>query len=284
LGAYYIIDKFLYPIKIITNKAQEISSSNLNERIEVKNEQDELGRLTQTLNNLLERLSNAFESQRSFMADAAHELKTPLSVLRAHWENELNNPKLDDKFKERLVQDVEQIGRLNQLINKLLFLSQTDDVYEKLDITSFRLDEFLRDIINDTRILADLKKQTIDKIELAPLTIHADQGQLYQLFFNLLDNAIKYTPEKGKIWLTLREVANQAEINIRDNGQGIETKELDKIFERFYRIDKDRSRKTGGSGLGLAICKLVVNAHKGSISVKSEPKKGTTFTIELPLS
>lgn len=284
LGAYYIIGKFLYPVKLINDKAKEISSSKLDERIEVQNEQDEMGQLTITLNNLLERLSRSFESQRSFMADAAHELKTPLAVLRTHWENELNNPKLNNEFKERLAQDVEQIGRLNQLINKLLFLSQTEDVYEKLELTSIQLDEFLRDIINDTRILADLKKQTIDAIELDPVTIRADRNQLYQLFFNLIDNAIKYTPEKGKIWIALRTLKNDVQIKIKDNGQGIDQDKLDKIFERFYRVDQDRSRKTGGSGLGLAICKLVVNAHKGTITVESKIKKGTTFIINLPVN
>jgi len=284
VGGYYIIGKFLYPIKIITNKTKEISSSNLNERIALQNEQDELGQLTLTLNSLLERLSRAFESQRSFMADAAHELKTPLTVLRTHWENELNNQDLDDTFKERLAQDVEQIGRLNQLINKLLFLSQTEDVYEKLDLSIFRLDEFLYEIINDAQILADLKKQTIQADGLAAITIRADKNQLYQLFFNLIDNAIKYTAEKGKICITLQQLQDKAEIKVSDNGQGIAEDKLEKIFERFYRVDKDRSRKTGGSGLGLSICQLVVNAHKGSISVESENEKGTTFSVSLPLS
>lgn len=282
IGGYYIIGKFLYPVKIITDKAQKISSSNLSERIEIQNEQDELGHLTLTLNNLLERLSRSFDTQRNFMADAAHELKTPLTVLRAHWENELNNKKLNNDFKERLAQDVEQISRLNQLINKLLFLSQTEDVYEKLNLSTFQLDEFLRDIIDDARILADLKQQTIDAIELVPTSIQADREQLYQLFFNLIDNAIKYTPENGKIWIALREQDNEVQIKIRDNGPGIEQENLAKIFERFYRVDKDRSRKSGGSGLGLSICKLVVNAHKGSISVESKLKQGTTFIVNLP--
>jgi len=284
LGAYYLIGKFLFPIKIINDKARKISSTNLNERIDVQNEQDELGRLTLTLNSLLERLSQAFESQRSFMADAAHELKTPLTVLRTHWENELNNPKLQNTFKERLAQDVEQIGRLNQLINKLLFLSQTEDVYEKLDLTEIRLDEFLTDIVNDARILANLKKQKIDAGAISPLTIKGDRHQLYQLFFNLIDNAIKYTPGKGRIWIEVNKLPNEIQIKICDNGQGIEKANLDKIFDRFYRVHKDRSRKTGGSGLGLSICKLVVNAHNGTLSVQSEIEKGTTFTVNLPLN
>ena len=284
LGGFFIIGKFLYPIKLITNKAKAISHSNLNERIEIKNEQDELGQLTLTLNNLLERLYKAFETQRRFMADAAHELKTPLTVLRAHWENELNNAGLEDTFKERLAQDVETIGRLNQMINKLLFLAQTEDVYDKLEIAPVQLDQFLRDIINDAKILAELKSQDINTVELIPVTIYGDSNQLYQLFFNLIDNAIKYTPENGKIWINLRKTDIDVLVKIRDNGAGIDEQHLKNIFERFYRVDKDRSRKTGGSGLGLSICKLIVDSHKGSISVESQVNHGTTFTVTLPVN
>jgi signal transduction histidine kinase len=284
IGGFFIIGRFLVPIKTITNKAKIISHSNLNERIEVHNEQDELGQLTITLNNLLERLYQAFETQRRFMADAAHELKTPLSVLRAHWEDEIDNPELNNDFKERLVQDIETIGRLNQMINKFLFLAQTEDVYDKMDLSKIQLDEFLTDIINDAKILAELKEQSIDIVELTPLVIEGDTNQLYQLFFNLIDNAIKYTPQKGKIWLSLRKMEQNAQIQIRDNGVGIDENELSNIFNRFYRVDKDRSRKTGGSGLGLAICKMIVDSHHGKIIVDSRISKGSTFTVLLPLS
>lgn len=283
LGGYFLIGRFLSPIKLITSKANTISQSNLNERIPVQNEQDELGQLTRTLNSLLERLSIAFESQKSFMADAAHELKTPLAILRTHWENELNNSQLDDSFKDRIAQDVETIGRLNRMINKLLFLSQTEDVHDRSELETIQLDEFLREIINDTKILANLKNQSIDDIELTSLKIKADPNQMYQLFFNLIDNAIKYTPDKGKIWITLRNTDQNAEIKIGDNGIGIEADKLPFIFDRFYRVDKDRSRKTGGSGLGLSICKMIVDSYKGTITVESKLREGTTFTMLLPL-
>ncbi|MCB9058180.1 MAG: HAMP domain-containing protein [Calditrichae bacterium] len=283
LGGYFIIARFLFPIKLITNKAKEISSKNLNERIEIQNEQDELGQLTITLNNLLERLNKAFETQRRFMADAAHELKTPLTLLRTHWENELNNPDLEDAFKERLVQDVETIGRLNQMINKLLFLAQTEDVTDQLELSQVKLDDFLRDLINDTKILAELKHQQLTAVELEPVSIQADRNQLYQLFFNLIDNAIKYTPEKGKIMISLKGDGQNVKIKIHDTGSGIDGEKQAFIFERFYRVDKDRSRKTGGSGLGLSICKLIAESHKGSISVESQVHHGSTFTVILPV-
>ena len=284
IGGFIIIGRFLIPIKTITNKAKILSHSNLNERIEVHNEQDEMGQLTITLNNLLERLYKAFETQRRFMADAAHELKTPLAVLRAHWEDEIDNPDLNNDFKERMVHDIETIGRLNQMINKFLFLAQTEDVVDKMDLSRIQLDEFLSDIVNDAKILADLKEQSIDIVELTPLVIEGDKNQLYQLFFNLIDNAIKYSPQKGKIWISLRQIDQNAQVQIRDTGVGIEEKELSNIFNRFYRVDKDRSRKTGGSGLGLAICKMITDSHRGKILVDSKISKGSTFTVLLPLS
>ncbi len=181
------------------------------------------------------------------------------------------------------MQDIETIGRLNQMINKFLFLAQTEDVYDKMDLSNIQLDEFLTDIINDAKILAELKEQSIDIVELTPLVIKGDRNQLYQLFFNLIDNAIKYTPEKGKIWISLREMDQNVKIQIRDNGVGIGENELSNIFNRFYRVDKDRSRKTGGSGLGLAICKMIVDSHNGKIIVDSEVSKGSTFTVLIPL-
>ena len=281
-GGYLIIGKFLYPVKLITQKANEISQHNLDARIDVRNEQDELGNLTLTLNNLFARLQLAFDTQRRFMADAAHELKTPLAVLRTHWEDELNNADLKNEFKERLGKDIEILGRLNQMINKLMFLAQTEDVFDKLEWSEIQLDEFLRDIISDTKILAELKQQEISAVELSPVRIRADKNRIYQLFFNLIDNAIKYTPDGGKIWITLRDTDKGIKIQVKDNGIGINPEYLPLIFERFYRVDKDRSRKTGGSGLGLSICKLIVDSHRGLITAESQPKKGSTFTVIFP--
>jgi signal transduction histidine kinase len=169
------------------------------------------------------------------------------------------------------------------MINKFLFLAQTEDVYDKMELSKIQLDEFLSDIINDAKILAELKEQSIDIIELTPLIGEGDRNQLYQLFFNLIDNAIKYSLEKGKIWISLNKLEQSAQIQIGDNGIGIEESDLSHIFDRFFRVSKDRSRKTGGSGLGLSICKLIVDSHHGSISVESQIDHGSTFTVILPL-
>lgn len=283
IGGYFLTAKALNPVDAITKKANKISHTNLRERIEIKNPKDELGQLSLTLNSLFERLQKAFESQQQFLSDAAHELKTPLAILRSHWESELNNPDLSLAIKEKFVQDVETITRLNHLINNLLLLSQTEAVDSGFEFRPLRLNELLEEVLSDARILAEAKSQQIDAVELPHATVNGDKVRLYQLFFNLIDNAIKYTPESGKIWISLQIQDSLAKVKIHDNGIGIASEHLPHIFERFYRVQKDRSRKTGGSGLGLAIGKLIAERHGGSIEVESQVARGSTFMVKLPL-
>jgi len=283
-GGYFLTRQMLNPIHKITEKADQISHSNLGERITVHHKEDELGQLSIVLNNLLERLQKAFDSQQQFMADAAHELKTPLAILRAHWEGELNNPGLPHEMKEKLVGDIETISRLNHLINNLLMLTQTEAPDSNLDLAPLELDKLLREVISDADILAKARGQEILIEELSPSVVRGDRGRLYQLFFNLVDNASKYTPEGGKIWVSLRLEDRWALAEIRDNGPGIPAEDLPHIFKRFYRVKKDRARKTGGSGLGLAICQLITESHGGAIGVESTIGAGSTFRVKLPLA
>lgn len=284
LGGFYLTKKSLAPVDLITRRARQISHSNLTERIEIKNEGDELGQLSVVLNDLLERLHKAFVSQKEFMADVAHELKTPLSILRSHWETEINNPALTLELKEKLVQDVETITRLSHLINNLLLLSKTEAVSTNFEFKTVQLDVILSEVIADAGILAQIKSQEIVTVDLNPAEITGDKLRLYQLFFNLLDNAIKYSPENGKIFISLRIQSGIAVVEIKDNGEGIPQGDISKIFDRFYRVHKDRARRSGGSGLGLSICKLITESHMGTIEVRSEPGKGSSFFVKLPLS
>ncbi len=282
-GGYILVRQALMPINRITQKAQKISSSNLNERIEVPHKEDELGKLSQVLNDLLYRLQNAFESQQQFQADAAHELKTPLALLRTHWENELNNPAVSLELKEKFVQDIETITRLSHLINNLLLLSQTESIKENFEFLPVQLDAVLEDVIADATLMADLKAQHIEYEKFPSLSVKGDKVRLYQMFFNIIDNAIKYTPDEGTVRISLKKENNDALVEVQDTGMGIPAEEIPHIFERFYRVQKDRARKTGGSGLGLSICKLIAESHQGTIEVKSEDHQGTTFYIRLPL-
>jgi heavy metal sensor kinase len=282
VGSYFLTRKALYPVNMIIRKANQISRDSLDERISVPVEKDELGQLTNVLNNLLDRLQQSFLSQQQFMSDAAHELKTPLTVLRSHWENELNNPDLGNDIKERLVQDIETITRLSHLINNLLMLAQTEEIRSRFEFKPVRLDELLNDVLPDVKILAEIKSQKLEIIGIQTVSVSADRLRLYQLLFNVLDNAVKYTPENGIIWINLRTNQEYAIIEIRDNGIGISPEDLPHIFKRFYRVQKDRARKTGGSGLGLAICRMIAQSHQGDIEVESHPGHGSTFTIKIP--
>ena len=281
-ASYILTRRSLEPINQITNKATQISYTNISERLPVVNPGDELGKLTEVLNNLLDRLEKAFASQQEFLADAAHELKTPLATLRAYWEGELNNPKLTLGLKEKMVQDIEIISRLSHMINNLLLLSQTESIKSNFEFSQLQLDDLIRDVLADAEVLAEMKQQKIEIVELPKFSIQGDKARLYQLFFNIIDNASKYTPEKGKIWISLRPKNGFVSVEIRDNGIGIPKEDLPHIFQRFYRVKKDRSRATGGSGLGLSICQLIVESHGGHIEVESEVGKGTVFRIILP--
>ncbi|MBL1214600.1 MAG: HAMP domain-containing protein [Ignavibacteriae bacterium] len=282
IGGYYLTLKSLRPVDIITQRAKQISRSSLTERIKVENEHDELGQLSKVLNDLLTRLQNAFMSQQQFLTDAAHELKTPLSILRLHWENEINNTDLSIELKEKLVQDIETISRLNHLINNLLLLSKTEDVNTIFKFEELNLKNILQEVIADAEVLAELKEQKITIVDIVPVIIKGDKLRLYQLFFNLIDNAIKYSPVKESIFISLNIKENKAVVEIKDNGSGIPAEDIDNIFTRFYRVHKDRARKSGGSGLGLSIVKLIAESHGGYIEVSSILNKGSTFKVILP--
>ncbi len=283
IGSYFIIQKTLSPVNVITQKANLISKNNLDERIKIYNPDDELGQLSIVLNNLLDRLQTAFETQQQFMADAAHELKTPLSILRSNWESELNNSEIPLELKEKFVNDIETITRLNHLINNLLLLSQTESPKSQFEFKRIRIDEVLRDAVSDIKILSDIKSQKIIIKNFRPEIVLGDKLRLFQLFFNLLENGVKYTQEGGNITLNVKLSTGFVIIEISDNGPGIPEEDIPFIFNRFYRVQKDRARKTGGTGLGLSICKLITELHKGEIEVKSKPDEGSTFIVKLPL-
>ncbi len=241
------------------------------------------GELTRIMNNLVERLRKSFTGQQEFLAEAAHELKSPLAILRAHWEGELNNPSIPLAMKEKLVQDVETISRLSHLINNLLMLSKTGAMDWEKDFRPVRLDQVLNEVLADAEVMAELKSQELHIPELPEITVRGDQERLYQLYLNLIENAIKYTPEGGKVRISHAVEDNQFVIGIHDNGPGIPSQDLPRIFERFYRVRNGNMKKTSGSGLGLSICKLIAETHQGKIDVQSKEGEGSTFFVKLPL-
>ncbi|NPV52661.1 MAG: HAMP domain-containing protein [Firmicutes bacterium] len=283
LGGLFLSGRALGPIDRLTRLAQSISAEDLTRRLDMKLPNDEVGRLARTFNDMLERLDSAFRRERQFTADAAHELRTPLTVMKGNIDVTLARPRDSSEY-VRILEEMEtQVDRLAHLSENLLTLARGDTGKtafhpERLDIVVL-----LDGLVEQVRPLADSKGIPVKLEGPDRLTLVGDQDQLVRLFINLLDNAIKYTPQGGEVSVTVASDGINAIIAVKDTGPGIGPEHIPYIFERFYRVDKARSRNEGGSGLGLAIAKHIVQLHGGRIEVESEPGKGSTFIVRLPL-
>lgn len=283
VGGYLLAGKLLSPIDKMTRTAKKISSNNLQERLPVMNPDDELGHLSVTLNELLERIQQSFERLKQFTFDAAHELRTPLTTIRSIGEVALQEQAKKEDYQEVIGSMLEENNRLTHLVNSLLFLARADsNVYKSIpeatDIT-----ELIHHTIEVIQPLAEEKGQNISFDQTENIASLVDATLLRQALLNLLDNAIKYGP--GRSTVTVRadiEEGNRLCIRVTDEGPGIPVEYRDKIFERFFRLDKSRTRDSGGSGLGLAIVKWAVEVQGGSIHLEKKDKKGNSFVITLP--
>ncbi len=217
-----------------------------------------------------------------FTADASHELKTPICAMRGEAEVLLSKERKAEEYQEGLAHFTEQFDHLNQMINDLILLSKFDSSQVELKMTPLRLDLLVKDICNFFQILVEQKGLTLEMNATQEMTVMGDKVRLQQLFTNLIDNAIKYTPE-GIIRVTLEKNQENVLVKVSDTGIGIPEQEREKIFKRFYRVDKSRSRETGGVGLGLSIAEWIAHAHHGRIEVDSELNQGSTFTVYLPI-
>jgi heavy metal sensor kinase len=280
---FLLVWRMLKPVNEITRTAQEIESRDLSRRIEVQN-QDELGRLAITLNQTFERLEQAFQRERRFTSDASHELRTPLSIMQSEATLALKKERSNEEYRKALISISQEITHMSSIVNKLLFLSRIDSGKDKLNLESVNLSELLLDLALNVEALCEEKLLHFCSNLAGGVRVEGDKVKLRELFLNLLDNAIKFTPPGGSISLSLARNEGQAEVAVSDTGIGIGEEHLPQIFERFYRVDKTSTLENNGSGLGLAICKHIVELHKGQIQVKSEFKKGSTFTIKLPLA
>ncbi|QTL98101.1 HAMP domain-containing protein [Iocasia frigidifontis] len=286
-GGYFLARQALLPIDKISHTARKISHSNLSRRIEMGTaNNDEIGRLSNTLNELLARLDKAFYRQKQFTADASHELRTPIAVIRAQVEEVLDKRKVtNEEYHEVLIAIKKQVEHMGNLVSQMLMLSRADDNQTNIEKESFDLDFLISVLIEEMHSIAQSKNIVLKK-ELAnanePLIIEADMSLITQLLLNLIDNAIKYSYSDGIVIIKANMMSKYVKIDVIDQGPGISAEHLQNIFERFYRVDKSRSRKEGGSGLGLSICRWIVEAHNGKITVDSQVGKGTSFSVYLP--
>jgi len=282
LGGWILARRSLSPIGYIAAKAQSISSHNLSERLTPRGTDDEMDDLILTINEMISRLESSFKRMAEFTADASHELKTPICAMRGEAEVLLLKERRAEEYQEGLANFIEQFDHLNQVINDLILLSKVDTTEVPLKMAPLRVDLLMKDLCNFFQILAEQKNISLETGPLEEVTVIGDKVRLQQLFTNLIDNAIKYTSQ-GTIHITVEKREGSAAVKVVDTGMGIPEEEREKIFKRFYRMDKSRSRETGGVGLGLSIAEWIAHAHQGRIEVESKIHQGSTFTVYLPL-
>ena len=283
-GGYFLAARALAPIDRITATAATISGTDLTRRIGPTGSMDEVGRLAQTFDRMLDRLQAAFIRENRFIDDAAHELRTPIAVIKGHLEIALEKPRTSEEYVTTMSLLLRTANQLMDLSNQLMYLRRFDPERPVvLDGERIAAPEFIGAILEQVEPLAQQKGQRlVDKVP-ADLHIQGSLDQLIRLFLILLDNAIKYTPAGGTITVSARRQGSQIHLTVADDGPGIAAEHLPHLFERFYRVDSARSRQDGGgSGLGLAIAQEIVAAHGGSITVSSEVGRGTLFTVSLP--
>ncbi|HEV2390851.1 MAG TPA: ATP-binding protein [Verrucomicrobiae bacterium] len=282
-GGYVLVKRALAPVDRIAASAESISSTNLSERLPLAQTGDELERLSLALNHMIERLDAAFEHSRRFVADASHELRTPLTVLRGEIETMVREPQLTDESRERLGSALEEVERLTNIVEGLFAISRLDAGEAAAEWVKFDLALLATSTADQMSLLAEDKRIEVTCAAPSAVWVQGDRARMKQVIVNLLDNAIKYTPEGGAVHLSVGMQNAKAMLEVVDNGPGIPPEVLPRIFERFFRVDQARSRDQGGAGLGLSIVKSICTAHHGRVEASSSPGQGSRFRVELPL-
>jgi len=279
---YIVSKRMLKPIDYITKTAENISINNLKERIEANNSDDELNRLVNTFNNMIDRLQGSFDRQVQFVSDASHELRTPIAVIQGY-ANLLDRWGKDDR--EALEKSIYAIKleatNMANLVEKLLFLARGDSGTQLIEKKEFYLNELVNVVVEESKIIAPNHIISNDKNDI--VSIIADYKMLKQMLRIFIENSIKFTSEKNKIDISSEVQGKVVKLTVSDTGIGIHKYEIQNIFQRFYTADKSRSKEKGGTGLGLSIAKWIVDMHDGTINVESEEGKGTKITISLKL-
>ncbi len=284
-GGLFIADRALRPIDAITREAQYIGEHHLDRRLHLNLPDDEVGRLARTFDAMLARLDAAFQRQRQFAADASHELRTPLTVMKGNIGVTLNRLRTADDYRATLEQLENEVDRLTLLTEDLLLLARADAGRPLIQTRDMDAAGLAREVVSDLCPLAEAKALDLNLVAPGALSMRGDPDHLRRMLSNLIDNAIKYT-ERGGVTVRVERTPGKAPsacFTVADTGPGIAPEHLPHLFERFYRVDESRSREQGGAGLGLAIAHSIVTAHGGVIDVNSQPGRGTTFVVSLPI-
>lgn len=284
-AGYYMAKRALEPIQEITSTARGVAAGDLSRRLKSKSQDKEIRVLVRVLNKMFADLEASFQGQKRFTADASHELRLPLTILKGEIEVALRHPRSEEEYQQILRQQLGTIDRIQRIVNDLLTLARSDAGQLELVQTSVDLSLLLQEVGQQHLILFDGQNVSLEMDIEDDMEIIGEASQLERTVMNLLSNAFKHAPEHSTIHLSARTANGSVIITVRDEGPGIAEEQQDRLFDRFFRADDARCRKDGeGAGLGLAICKRIVEAHAGKIKVQSTPGEGASFIIRLPLA
>lgn len=284
VGGYLLVRRALQPVEHITRAAESITQHNLSERLPVSHTGDELERLSVSLNRMITRLDEAFQNSQRFVADASHDLRTPLTILHGELESFAADARLDSELRDRAGSLLEEVVHLGRIVEQLFILSRLDAGEAQLEWHRVDLSELARTTTEQMCLLAEDKGILLTCEAAEPALVKGNQVRLKQVIVNLLDNAIKYTPAQGAIHLRVHGVNGQAVLEVEDNGIGIASDALPHVFERFFRVDATRASSSESAGLGLSIVKSICLAHGAEVEAVSTPQKGSCFRVKVPLS
>ncbi|NJD22207.1 MAG: GHKL domain-containing protein [Melioribacter sp.] len=281
IGGALISAKSLSRIDALIKKTEEITAQNLSEKIPGGEYFDEYGRLVNKMNEMISRIKTSIDFMNQFSVSAAHELKTPLTILRGEIEITLKSEKTPERYIEVLKSNYEETIRLIKIVDNLFFISKSDNALIAINKQDVELTSFLNSIIQNMRLLGQEKNMDIVLDSNSKIIIELDQDLIKQALSNIIDNAFKFGDENTTILIHAEEMNNTIKISVTNTGPGIPNESLDKIFNRFYRVDVSRTRRTGGVGLGLSVVKSIITLHGGNVEVKSTPNDITTISIFL---
>ncbi|MEJ2135072.1 MAG: ATP-binding protein [Desulfofustis sp.] len=281
-GGWLLAGRFLRPIDSMTRTANRISAEHLSQRLGVSGSDDELDRLARTINDMLDRIDGSVQEMRRFSADASHELQTPLTILKGEIEVALLKQRSPAEYEQVLNSCLEEIDRINKLVEGLLLLARADVGALRLDLQPVDMAQLSHQLCDQLQPLAQQHGIDLHHALLDSAVVDGDELQLQRMLMNLIDNGIKYTPAGGQVSVSVEKIAEQAVIRVQDSGPGFGAEEADKIFDRFHRAPQARQQHSKGSGLGLSIARSIALAHHGEIWAESEPGVGSTFSVAIP--
>jgi len=281
-AGWFLTGRFLSPVRVMAQAAGRINEQRLSERLPVESASDEFGSLAVVVNEMLARIEDAFERLRRFTSDASHELRTPLTALRTVGEGALGAPLSSQRYRQTIASMLEEADRMTALVEDLLLLAREDSGTYRSTFETVDLGRLAGDVAETLRPVSDERGQVLACQVEPDVIVRGDPTILRQAIVNLVDNAIRYTPPGGSIDLRVRADDGAAEVLVRDSGPGIAPEHREKVFERFYRVDRGRSRSTGGAGLGLPIARWAVELHGGRVGLESEVGQGSMFRIRIP--